>query len=182
MKLYVARHGQTNYNDLGLCNSDPKTDVHLTKVGIEQVKNLADKLKNVNIEQIFVSELRRTKQTADIVNKYHNVPMTVDASLNDNRSGYEGKHYLEYYAALDSADDKWSVRFNGGESLEDVKERVRSFLDDLKAKDYHAVLIVTSMIIAQATYGILDNLSNQETWDFQVDKASCMEFELQQIR
>ena len=128
MNLYVARHGQTNYNDLGLCNSNPRTDVHLTKVGAEQAENLAFKLKDMGIDQIFVSELKRTKQTADIVNQFHDVPIKVDARLNDNRSGYEDKHFSEYYAALDSSDDKWTVRFNGGESLEDVKNEYIAFL------------------------------------------------------
>jgi len=178
MKLYVARHGQTNYNDLGLCNSDPKTDVHLTEIGKKQAKNLASKLKDVNIDQIFVSELHRTQQTADIVNQFHEAQVNVDARLNDNRSGYEDKHFSEYYAALDSSNDKWSVRLNDGESLEDVKERVRSFLDELKVQTHNSVLVVTSMVIAQAIYGILGSHSNQESWDFEVGKASCTEFEL----
>ncbi len=38
MNLYLARHGRTNYNDLGLCNADPTVDVHLTALGIEQAK------------------------------------------------------------------------------------------------------------------------------------------------
>lgn len=155
MKLYVARHGQTNYNDQGLCNSDPRTDVHLTEMGTKQAENLANNLKDININQIFVSELKRTKQTADIVNQFHNAPIKVDARLNDNRSGYEDKHFSEYYAALDKADNRWTVRFNDGESLEDVKERVRNFLDELKGKDYNSVLIVTSMVIVQAIYRIL---------------------------
>ena len=176
--MYVARHGQTNYNDLGLCNSSPNTDVHLTDVGTNQAGNLANKLKDVSIDQIFISELKRTKQTADIVNQFHNAPVKADARLNDNRSGYEDKHFSEYYAALDSSNDKWSVRFNDGESLEDVKERVRNFLHELKAKDFNSVLVVTSMAIVQAIYGILGNYSNQEAWNFEVDKASCTEFEL----
>lgn len=178
MKLYVARHGQTNYNELGLCNSDPRTDVHLTEIGIKQAESLSSKLKDAKIDQIFVSELKRTRQTADIVNKFHDSPVKVDARLNDNRSGYEDRHFSEYYAALDNSDDKWSVRLNGGESLEDVKNRVHSFLNELKSKNYGSVLVVTSMIIVQAIYGILGNHSNQEAWDFEVDKASCTEFEL----
>ncbi len=178
MKLYVARHGQTNYNDVGLCNSDPAVDVHLTETGILEATNLSEKLKKVGLDRIFISELKRTRQTAGIINNHHDAPMTVDARLNDNRSGYEDKHYLEYYASLDKADDKWAVRLNGGESLEDVKDRVQSFLDDLKLKNYESVLIVTSMIIVQAIYGIINGLSNQEAWDFQVDKASCIELKL----
>lgn len=128
MKLYVARHGQTNYNDLGLCNSDPKTDVYLTNIGRAQVEKLSSQLKDVPLDQIFVSELKRTKQTANIVNKHHKVLIEVDSRLNDIRSGYEDKHYLEYHAAFHNAENKWSARFNGGESWEDVKERVRDFL------------------------------------------------------
>lgn len=179
MKLYIARHGQTNYNDLGLCNSDPKVDVHLTEVGIEQAENLAEKLKDVEIDQVFVSELKRTKQTAQIVNEYHKAPVTVEPRLNDIRFGYEGKHYREYQSALDSADDKWTVRFNGGESIKDLRERAQDFIDDLKTKDYKTVLIVTSGGVMQAIYGILNNQSIEEAWDYRPDKGSCVELDLE---
>jgi broad specificity phosphatase PhoE len=182
MKLYVARHGQTNYNDLGLCNSDPKTDVHLTQAGHAQAENLSRKLKTVQLDQLFVSELKRTFETANIVNKCHDVPIAVDSRLNDNRSGFENKSSLAYIAALDAVDDKWTVRLNGGESLDDVKDRARSFLDDLTTQEYGSVLIVTHKVIVQAIYGILNNRSNQEAWDYAVDQASCTEFELIQAR
>lgn len=178
MKLYVARHGQTNYNELGLCNSDPRVDVHLTKTGIKQAKKLTEELKSVEIEHVFVSELKRTKQTAEIVNEFHGAPFTIDARLNDIRFGYEGKHYSEYQSALEGADDKWTARFNGGESIKDLRERAQSFLDDLKKKNYNSVLIVTSGGVMQAIYGILNNLSFEETWEFRPDKGSCSEFEL----
>jgi len=179
MKLYLVRHGQTNYNELGLCNSDPKVDVHLTKSGIEQARKLAKQLKNVDIEQVFVSELKRTEQTAQIVNKYHNAPVTVDARLNDIRFGYEGKHYSEYHSALDKADDKWTARFNSGESIKDLRERAQDFIDDLKTKNYKTVLIVTSGGVIQAIYGILSNQSIEEAWGFRPDKGSCVELNLE---
>ncbi len=34
VKIYLARHAQTNYNVLDLANSDPSVDVHLTSKGI----------------------------------------------------------------------------------------------------------------------------------------------------
>ncbi|MDQ5943418.1 MAG: hypothetical protein QG675_186 [Patescibacteria group bacterium] len=178
MKLYVVRHGQTNYNELGLCNSDPKVDVHLTRVGIEQAKKLASKLKSTDIEQVYVSELKRTIQTAQIVNKFHNAPIVIDARLNDIRFGYEGKHYSEYHAALDRAGDKWTARFNGGESITDLRERTQDFLNDLKIQDHRSVLIVTSGGIIQAMYGILGNHAIEESWDFRPDKGSCVEFDI----
>lgn len=178
MKLYVVRHGQTNYNELGLCNSDPKVNVHLTKVGIDQAKKLADRLKEVKIDQVFVSELKRTKQTAQIINKLHNAPVTVDVRLNDIQFGFEGRHYGEYHSALEKADDKWTARFNGGESIKDLRERTQRFLDDLKAEDYHTVLIVTSGGVMQAIYGIIGNYSIEEAWSYRPDKGSLAEFDL----
>jgi broad specificity phosphatase PhoE len=38
MKVYVARHAETNYNILGILNDDPDVDVYLTPKGIEQTK------------------------------------------------------------------------------------------------------------------------------------------------
>jgi probable phosphoglycerate mutase len=98
--MSIARHGETNYNELGLCNSDPEVDVHLTDVGQEQARELAKKLKDVSIDQIYVSRLRRTKQTADIVNQYHSAPISVDARLDDTKSGYENDYFSKYSEAL----------------------------------------------------------------------------------
>ncbi len=178
MKLYVVRHGQTNYNELGLCNSDPKIDVHLTRVGVEQSEMLAKQLKDVDIDNVYVSELKRTQQTAEIINKFHNAPVAVDARLNDIRFGYEGKHYSEYQSALDESDNKWIARFNGGESITDLRERTQDFLNYLKTQDHRSVLIVTSGGIIQAMYGILGNHSIEEAWDFRPDKGSCVELDI----
>ncbi len=68
------RHGKTNYNILRLCNDDPKREVHLTEKGSTQAEDAANKLKNVPIVRIIVSELPRTRQTAEIVNQYHPAP------------------------------------------------------------------------------------------------------------
>jgi broad specificity phosphatase PhoE len=134
MKIYLARHGLTNYNELGLCNSHPSTDVHLSRVGLIQADDLAEKLKKAKIDQIFVSELKRTQQTSNIINRYHDAPIQVDPRLNDNLTGYEGKPVKDYYAALAASEHKWTARLNGGESLEDVKERTQSFIKDLGTK------------------------------------------------
>ena len=98
--------------------------------------------------------------------------------MNDIRTGYEGRNYLEYHKALDESSDRWRTRFNGGESFEDVKARIADFLDDLREENYGAVLIVTSKIIVQASREILNGLSNQEAWDFPIVQASYLEFDL----
>lgn len=178
MKVYVARHGETNYNESGLLNSDPDVDVHLTEQGKVQAENLATKLKDIDFACIFASELKRTQETAEYINKYHNTPIVLDARLNDIVFGFEGKHYSEYHSALNNAENKWSVRFNGGESIEDLRKRVQSFIGDLKVKSYDSVLVVTSGGVMQAMFAIANNLSIEDAWDFHPEKGSCLELNI----
>ena len=124
----------------------------MTKIGTEQANKLAAQLKDANFEQIIVSRLRRTQQTASVINKYHHVPTIVDARLYDNKSGFEGKSVSEHNAALELADDNWTARFNSGESFEDVKVRIKNFMDELKTQNYQSIVIVSSRTIIQMIY------------------------------
>jgi len=178
MKIYFARHGRTNYNDLRLCNADPAVDVHLTNAGIEQAKELAFKLKEIHLDRVFVSELKRTQQTAEIVNANHNAEIEVAPLLNDHRSGFEGRSFLELMGALDASENKWTARFNEGESIEDIKKRVAEFLNDLKSKPYSTVLVVTSGWIVQAAAAIIQNISNEEAWKLDVKQGSYLELDI----
>ena len=178
MKLYVARHGLTNYNEQQLCNNDPSVDVHLIEPGIQQAKKLAGALKEIPFEIVYTSELKRTKQTAEYVNEFHSVHTVADSRLGDTITGYEGQPTSLYFGELENAEDKWSARFNGGESLEDLKERVKSFINDLAKQDYESVLVVTSQYIVYAFLCWLNDLSNEEAWSSEVLQGSYRVFEL----
>ncbi|HNP26567.1 MAG TPA: histidine phosphatase family protein [Nitrosomonas sp.] len=140
MNIYCMRHGRTNYNDLGLCNDDPSRNVHLTKEGIAQAEEAALALRDVAFDRMIVSPLPRTRQTAEIINRYHAVPIVVDAGLADIRSGFDGKPVRDYFAAI--SDDPLRMRMNGGESLLDHKQRVLRFIDWLKKQQDKTPLIV----------------------------------------
>lgn len=178
MKLYFARHGRTTYNDLWLCNDDPSVDVHLTEEGMAQAKVLANRLKGIPFDRVYVSELRRTQQTAEIVNAFHNAPVEVAPLLNDHHSGYEGKSAELLLAALDKSDNRWTARFNDGESIDDMKMRVAAFLDELKRGPYRTVLIVTSQWIIHAAVAIIQNIPNEEAWKLDVAQGKYLELEM----
>jgi broad specificity phosphatase PhoE len=178
MKLYLARHTQTNYNARGLCNADPSVDVHLTPTGIAQAGALADELKDVPIQHIFVSELKRTLQTAEIINRYPGVNIEAHPLLNDIRSQFEGRPFQEYVKALDAAADRWTVRFNGGESIEDIKKRADDFISYLRAKDYDSTLVVTSEWIIRAMIMSVENISYEDAWALKMTQGSFIELEI----
>ena len=70
LKLYIVRHGQTEWNVLkkfqGQLNSP------LTLEGIEKIKETSIELENIKFEAVYTSELGRTISTADIILQYNN--------------------------------------------------------------------------------------------------------------
>lgn len=140
MKLYCVRHGETTYNLARLCNDDPRDPAFLTEQGIQQAEAAGARLRTVPLERIFASELPRTWQTAAIINRHRNLPVIVDARLNDIRSGFNNRPVSDYFAA--TAHDPLNARVNGGESLIDHKQRVVAFIDFLRVEPQRTSLIV----------------------------------------
>ena len=140
MMVYCMRHGQTNYNLKRLCNDNPISDVHLTPAGRRQALEAAEGLGRVPLEKIIVSELPRTRETAEIVNRHHGVDIVTHPQINDIRSGFDGHPVRQYQRAI--ARDPLHARPDGGESLIDHKERVVSFIEWLRRQPYATVLVV----------------------------------------
>ncbi|MEO5948882.1 MAG: histidine phosphatase family protein [Candidatus Saccharimonas sp.] len=66
MKLLLLRHGESEANAAELLSSKPSDPYGLTGKGIKQVKDATHKLHG-HIDCIYISPLKRTLQTADIV-------------------------------------------------------------------------------------------------------------------
>ena len=80
MKIYVARHGQTEWNALNkTCGT---TDIPLTELGLRQAEELADKVENLGIDLIIASTLIRAQQTAEAVSRRIGVPVLTDSQNN----------------------------------------------------------------------------------------------------
>ena len=176
MQLYLMRHGQTNYNLLELCNNDPRIDVHLTETGKQQVQRVAVTLREVSLDRILVSELPRTRQTADIINQYHQVPIEAVPALNDIRTGYEGRPVAEYFATIGT--DRFNVRPEGGESVRDYQARVLPVLDWLCQQPWTSVLIVAHEETLRVLVGALRGLSPEELLALHFGNCETLHFEL----
>ena len=131
MKIYVARHGQTEWNALNkTCGT---TDLPLNEIGLQQAEELADKVEDLGIDLIIASTLIRARQTAEAVSRRIGVPVLTDPRIVEQNYGiYEGKDrkdpgFLENKRHL-------AYRYPGGESMLDVAYRIFGFLKDLKQK------------------------------------------------
>ena len=139
-RYHFMRHGRTNYNELSLCNDDPSRDVHLTAEGIAQAEGAAERLRHEPLERIICSQLPRTRQTAEIVNRHHGLAIESNPAVNDIRSGFDGLPVADYFAA--TAADPLHIRANGGESLLDHKGRIVAFLEWLVSRPEENILVV----------------------------------------
>lgn len=173
MKLFIVRHGQTNYNIQGLINYDPTVDVHLTKEGITEAKKVSEKLASETFDVVFVSELPRTHQTANLIKP--GASLTIDARLNDIKNGYEGKLVSDFKALRNQSDDIFTYRYDAqSESSKDVYERVVNFLDDLRTQSYDSVLIVTSAHTWRHFRNILDHREPANTLHENIPNAEVL--------
>lgn len=176
MKLIFVRHGETNYNVQNLCNEDETVNVFLTDKGKAQAKEAAEKLRHEPIDEIIVSTLKRTRETADLINTHHNAPVSVDARITDRKTGFEGKSVALFKQSI--AHDPWHAKPDGGESFEEEKVRVHSFLADLRNRKEKCILVVSHSEIMKIVLAYFNKLSNEEVWAMKIQNCQILTFDL----
>lgn len=120
MKLILIRHGETIENKNEIIQGQRIGT--LTKLGIEQAKKLANKLRNEKIDYIYSSDLKRAKDTAKEIAKYHpKTPIKFVEELRERKLGsFEGKKISEI---------DWSKSYTDVETEEQMQKRIKKFLD-----------------------------------------------------
>ena len=178
MNLIFVRHGQTYSNIKDICDDNPKIKTKLTKKGEKQAKKAAEILKNKKFDIILTSEFFRTNETADIINQYHSVKIKVDKKLDDRKTGFTGKPEKEFIKFLKDSEDFWNAKHKNGESFEEEKKRLISFLKNLKNNKYNTILIVTHGEPIQIIKGYFDNLNNKEMLNITINNCSIHEYKI----
>ena len=176
MNVICMRHGQSEHNILGLCNDDPARKVLLTGQGRRQAERAAGELRQAPLERIFCSELPRTRETAEIVNRFHGVPIQPHPVINDIRSGCDGRPVAEYFRAI--AADRLNTRVGDGETLLEHKRRILGFLDWLRTQSYATVLVVAHEETLRVFAAYARNLGDAEMIDLEVGNCAVFSFEL----
>ncbi len=154
MKVYIVRHGQTDSNLAKVYNFQGED---INKNGIEQAKILSEKIKDLKYDVVYCSPFLRARHTAEIINR-NNIQTIYDERIQERNPGnLEGKpwgttdrnEYWNYYS---------KNKFGTEESVEHLFERVYSFLEDLKNKDYESVLVVAHSGVSKAFYGYFNGI------------------------
>ena len=101
MKIIYMHHAERNIGKDHL-NPELRQLEDITDIGIQEAELLSKRLENQNITAIVTSPYLRCKHTAEIINKYHNVPIIEDERFNEMNRGEEWKSLLSRnMAAID---------------------------------------------------------------------------------
>ena len=152
MKIYVVRHGTTVWFVGGITQGQSQN--RLSNKGKIEVKAVATKTKNINIDVIFCSPLMRTVQTANIFNAFHKVKVIKDDRLIEmSQKQYTGKKFTDLTDEEKILRKQYKLDTN-----EIVFNNTKSFLDELLNKNfYQSILIVTHGRVASFIDYILTN-------------------------
>ena len=140
MTIYLVRHGETHWNRVRKLQG--QKDSPLTWLGVQQViafgRQLAQEFAGKPVPHIFASPLGRTAQSASIIADVMGLPFSNvqfdERLLERNQGAWDGLTADEINAAFspDPTERRaWDFAPPGGESLQQVHERVASFVAEL---------------------------------------------------
>ncbi len=142
MRIFLVRHGESEGNVIHQINDDPQRIVNLTARGRSQAERASDRLRLVHFTHAYVSEFPRARQTAAILLHHHDLPLQIDARLNERRSGMDGMPVNSFNDLL--CDDPLGFKPVHGESFLEEMERLRGFLDDISTRHPQGVALAVS--------------------------------------
>ena len=138
--VYFVRHGETVWNvENKICGS---TDIDLTQKGHEQAIETGKKILNDNIkaDKILYSPLIRAKKTAMHISEITGIPAFEEPRLTEQNFGkFEGtpRNGDEFRIAK----GEFVCRYDGGESMLHLAQRIYNLLDDVKASGKTCILV-----------------------------------------
>jgi broad specificity phosphatase PhoE len=179
MKLILVRHGETDWNVRELVQGHK--GVPLNKKGLEQAKKAGLRLKKEPIDIIYSSDLKRAKQTAAEIAKFHKVPTRYSKLIRERKFGkLEGISRAEYKKLRDgSGVPKYLYRPPGGENYIDIRKRVRKFLAMLSKKHSNQTVVVVSHGgVIRAFIAIFTKKAFENIYDIEHNNASISMIEL----
>ena len=173
MNLILIRHGQSEWNALNQFTGWKDPD--LTAKGIEEARNAGMIINNLNInfDLVFTSALKRAQNTAEIILKEINQPLSTIKNQALNERNYGDLAGLNKDDARKRWGDEqvhiWRRSYEipppGGESLKDTGERVLPYF----MKEIHPhvckgknVLIAAHGNSLRSLIKFLDNISDED--------------------
>jgi alpha-ribazole phosphatase len=167
-RLVLVRHAEPALEGVCYGSLDPE----LSARGREQAAALADKLRGDGFDAVVASPRTRAVQTAAALG----LPVSTDERLRELDFGsFEGRTYEELERSEPELFRAWmetptQVRFPGGESYADLRDRAVAALDELRER-HGSTLVVTHGGVIRA--GLATWLELPDHAIFRLDQRYC---------
>lgn len=166
MKLYITRHGTTEWNLEKRLQG--WADSPLTEDGRNRAIKLGNSLKDIDFDMIYTSPQERALNTAKLIRRNKNAEIQVHNGLKELRYGsWQGMHisdiekdYPEDYHSYINDPEQYMPE--DGESMVGLFQRLNLFLEEISTMNYQNILIVSHGITIKAIIAIIKELSWQE--------------------
>lgn len=183
MIISFSRHGESQANVKNVFSNHGRKHP-LTEHGIQQVEKLASSLSTSGISKIYTSPLLRATQTAEIIAKWLELPISVEPGLREFDCGvFEDLAItpaaVEIYHAVMrrwAYGDK-SSRLTGGESLQEIENRFFTFIDRVVTThnpDDHLLCIGHGGLFTAVFPALFENISFDFTLNCEIGYAEII--------
>lgn len=189
--LVLVRHGTSIYNEKGIWTG--WEDPELNETGKKDAQAAGENLKDIHFDDAYISDLKRHKQTLDIILdtvNQHNVKITVSNAVKERDYGdYTGKNKWEIKKKLgDEAFLKlrrgWDYPVPNGESLKQVYEREIPYYESTilpQLKEGKNVIIAGSGNNLRALVKYLEDISDEDIANVQIAPGECYVYEVNEF-
>lgn len=189
MAIYLARHGETDWNLKGLIQGH--TDIPLNETGKQQAYELAAAIKDkgISINRIYSSDMKRARETAEIVAKELSVEAQALKGIQEvNLGRWEGHTWKQVRELFP---DEYRVWYENrryevppeGESYEQVLQRVVPVLSGIALKEDENVLVVVhSAVIMSLLSYVYDKPFEEMSRNFRTKNGEITELEKSMIK
>ena len=162
-----------------------RADLKLDEVGIKQAEAAAARIAGWQVSAVYSSPLHRALTTAEILVRPFNLkvkllPCIIDIDYGEWQ-GLSPEEASDRYGDLYSTwlTSPHQVKFPGGESLDEVRERVASAVDNLIAQHpKETIVLVSHKVVCQILILSLLGLDNSHFWEITQDVCAVNVFEV----
>ncbi len=146
-EIILIRHGETEWNKVKKYQGH--MDIELNDSGRQQAGEAARELANLEIDYFASSDLKRARETAEIIASFHENNVSEFQELREMNFGdWEGKGFEEIKDENSLDFQKWikdPIKYSppSGESLEGFQERVLQGFNKILQKGFKRNVIIT---------------------------------------
>ena len=175
--VYFVRHGQTVWNvENKICGA---TDIALTELGHQQAIETGKMLKKQGIQadEILYSPLIRAAETARHISEITGIPGRMEPRLKEQNYG-KWESTARDGLAFKKAKEDFCCRYEGGESMLQLAQRIYNLLDEIqKEADRKTYILVAHNWIARLVNSYFYEMSNQEYAAFGVKNCAVVRYD-----